>query len=132
MSASDRFDLVVSGVGGHAAMPHTTKDPLVCGAALVGLLQSLVSRETSPLDSAVVSVTKFHAGHAYNVIPAEVKFINLVFKSRFVRFFHNRNTKQSKVYFLPFTPRCAPLLHRWPHVCLITYRHVCTHKHTLF
>mmetsp|Transcript_30403 Transcript_30403/g.61892 ORF Transcript_30403/g.61892 Transcript_30403/m.61892 type:complete len:488 (-) Transcript_30403:217-1680(-) len=72
MSASEKFDLVVKGVGGHAAMPHLAVDPVVCSAALVGQLQSLVSRETSPLDSAVVSVTKFNAGHAYNVIPSEV------------------------------------------------------------
>lgn len=69
MASADRFDIVITGHGGHAAMPHLAADPLVAGAALVTALQSIVSRNTNPLDSAVVSVTRFHAGDAYNVIP---------------------------------------------------------------
>lgn len=50
-------------------MPHMVKDPIVAASHIVTSLQSIASRETSPLDSAVVSVTMFHAGSAYNVIP---------------------------------------------------------------
>lgn len=70
MAATEIFDIQVSGVGGHAAMPHTVKDPIVAASHMVTSLQSIASRETSPLDAAVVSVTMFHAGSAYNVIPA--------------------------------------------------------------
>jgi amidohydrolase len=71
MAAVDRFDLVLRGQGGHGAMPEQTRDPLVAGAALVGALQTLVSRETSPLDSCVVTVGHFKAGDTFNVIPVE-------------------------------------------------------------
>lgn len=69
MAATELFDILISGSGGHAAMPHMVKDPIVAAAHVVSSLQSIASRETSPLDSAVVSVTMFNAGSAYNVIP---------------------------------------------------------------
>ncbi len=69
MAGTDRFELVITGHGGHAAMPHQAVDVVLAGSALVQALQSLVSRNTDPLDSAVVSVTRFHAGHADNVLP---------------------------------------------------------------
>lgn len=69
MAATDEFDIIVHGRGGHAAQPHRTLDPIVVGSQLVTLLQSIVSRNADPLDSLVISVTKFHAGQAYNVIP---------------------------------------------------------------
>ncbi len=69
MASADRFDMVIRGHGGHAAMPHLTRDPIVAGAALVSALQAISARNTNPLDSAVVSVTQFHAGEAYNAIP---------------------------------------------------------------
>ncbi|GLC46738.1 hypothetical protein PLESTF_001786600 [Pleodorina starrii] len=70
MAASDRFSLLVRGAGGHGAMPHTARDPVVAAAAVVGALQSLVARETSPVDSAVVTVSRFNTGPgAANVIP---------------------------------------------------------------
>lgn len=68
MAAEDSFEIVVNGVGGHAAMPHQTVDPLLIGSNIVNALQSLVSRNTDPTDSCVVSVTQFHCGTAYNVI----------------------------------------------------------------
>ena len=71
MAANDRFDLVVQGKGGHAAMPHLTNDPLVTTAQLVTALQQFHSRVMNPLDQAVLSITQFHAGDAYNVIPDE-------------------------------------------------------------
>jgi amidohydrolase len=63
----------VRGHGGHAAMPQQGRDPLIAGAALVQSLQSIVSRTVDPLDSAVLSITRFHAGDAYNVIPGEAR-----------------------------------------------------------
>ncbi len=75
MAATDSFRVVVHGSGGHAAKPHNCVDPIVIAARLIGALQTLVSRETDPQDSAVVSMTSFHSGSAYNIIPetAELK-----------------------------------------------------------
>ncbi len=75
MASADTFDLTVRGSGGHAAYPHTTVDPIVTASHIVQALQTISSREISPLDSVVVTVTQFHAGTAYNVIPgtAELK-----------------------------------------------------------
>lgn len=64
----DSVDVLVKGVGGHGAYPHTTKDPVVLAARIVGALQTLVSREIDPLDSAVVTVGSFHAGAKHNII----------------------------------------------------------------
>lgn len=69
MSAADTFDIFINGKGGHDALPHQTIDPVVAGAELVGALQKVVSREVSPLDTAVVSVTSFHSGTTFNIIP---------------------------------------------------------------
>jgi len=55
-------------------MPHLDVDPIVAAAGAVRAVQALVSRETNPLESSVVSVTRFHAGDAYNVIPDEAEF----------------------------------------------------------
>jgi amidohydrolase len=69
MAASDRFDIRIQGKGGHGAMPNTCVDPIVVGMAIVNALQTIVSREVDPIDSAVVTVGEFHAGDAANVIP---------------------------------------------------------------
>ncbi|MAI62620.1 MAG: amidohydrolase [Micavibrio sp. TMED27] len=70
MAAADRFDIRITGAGGHAAMPHRTNDPIIVGTHLVQALQTLVSRSVDPLDSAVISITNFNAGTgAFNVIP---------------------------------------------------------------
>jgi len=71
MACSDEFEITIRGRGGHAAMPHQALDPVAAGAALVQAVQTIVSRGVHPLDAAVVSVTQFHAGDAYNVIPDE-------------------------------------------------------------
>lgn len=68
LSACDLFEIHIQGVGGHAAMPQHTVDPIVVGAALVQGVQTVVSRNVSPLDTAVVSVCQFQAGSAINVI----------------------------------------------------------------
>lgn len=69
MAGADEFEISVTGHGAHAAMPDQGVDPVVVGSALVQALQSIVARNVNPADSAVVSVTQFHAGEAYNVIP---------------------------------------------------------------
>ena len=71
LAATDTFSLTFRGSGGHAAQPHVTRDPLACAASAVCNLQQFVSRDLDPTEPAVLSVTQFHAGTAYNVIPAE-------------------------------------------------------------
>ncbi|MFU8865823.1 MAG: M20 aminoacylase family protein [Rhodobacterales bacterium] len=69
MAGAAFFDITITGKGSHAAMPQQSRDTLVTAAALVGQLQTIVSRNVAPLDTCVVSVTQIHAGSAYNVIP---------------------------------------------------------------
>ncbi len=71
LASSDVFEVTVTGVGAHAAMPHQGVDPVVVAAQIVLGLQTIVSRQNDPVDSAVVSVTQVHAGDALNVIPQE-------------------------------------------------------------
>ena len=84
MASYDRFDLTVTGHGSHGAMPHQGRDPIVIGAQIVTGLQSIASRNVDPLESVVVSVTQFHGGDAYNVIPEAVELRGTVrsFKSQ--------------------------------------------------
>lgn len=63
------FDITIQGKGGHGAFPHLAVDPIPIAGELIGSLQTVVSRATSPNDSVVFSITKVHAGDAYNVIP---------------------------------------------------------------
>ncbi|GIL52966.1 hypothetical protein Vafri_8697, partial [Volvox africanus] len=74
MAGALSFRVTVTGRGGHAAMPHLNVDPVVAAAGLISSLQTVVSRETSPLGSGVLSITMLRAGDAYNVIPDEVMF----------------------------------------------------------
>lgn len=69
LAGADFVDIVVHGVGGHAAMPSSVVDPVVVGAQIVGALQTVVSRALDPVEAAVLSITQFEAGSAYNVIP---------------------------------------------------------------
>jgi hippurate hydrolase len=69
----DTVEIVVKGKGGHGSAPHTTIDPIVIAARIVLDLQTLVSREIDPLDSAVVTVGSIHGGSKSNIIPPEVK-----------------------------------------------------------
>jgi amidohydrolase len=69
MAGADFFDIAIRGRGGHGAMPHSAKDPIVAASALVQAVQSIVSRNVNPHHAAVVSITQLHAGSAYNVIP---------------------------------------------------------------
>ena len=70
MAGADIFILTIEGVGGHAAMPHQTRDPVVASGVVITALQTLVSRQTDPFDQAVISLTRLDAGSAYNVIPS--------------------------------------------------------------
>jgi hippurate hydrolase len=72
MAGTCAFEIVIRGHGCHAAMPHQGVDGIVAGAQLVQALQTVVSRTLHPCDAGVVSVTQFHAGEAWNVIPEEV------------------------------------------------------------
>lgn len=73
MAAADRFTIEIEGRGGHAAMPHQTVDPVLAGAHIVAAVQSIVSRTVDPLHAAVVTVTRFNAGTADNVIPGHAR-----------------------------------------------------------
>jgi hippurate hydrolase len=72
MAGTCAFEIFVRGHGCHAAMPHQGVDSIVAGAQLVQAMQTVVSRTLHPCDAAVVSVTQFHAGEAWNIIPEEV------------------------------------------------------------
>jgi len=78
MAATDEFTVSIKGVGGHAAMPHMTIDPIAIGAQIVSNLQLIASRSANPLKSVVVSVTTFNAGNAHNVIPNDASFAGTV------------------------------------------------------
>lgn len=72
MAGSGFFEAVISGKGGHAAIPQHTIDPILAASNVIVSLQHLVSREADPLDSQVVTVAKFQGGGAFNVIPDSV------------------------------------------------------------
>jgi amidohydrolase len=73
MAAVDHFTIEIVGRGGHGAMPHEASDPILAAARVIEALQSVVSREISPLDSAVVTIASVHGGSAFNVIPSSVR-----------------------------------------------------------
>ena len=73
MANVDSVDILVKGVGGHGAYPHLAKDPIVLASRIVTTLQTLISRETDPLESGVITVGSFQAGTKHNIIPPEAK-----------------------------------------------------------
>ncbi|HAD58427.1 MAG TPA: amidohydrolase [Planctomycetaceae bacterium] len=73
LAAAGELDITIHGRGGHAAMPHQCIDPVVTAAKVITELQTIVSRELDPMNSAVISITSIHGGEAYNVIPEQVK-----------------------------------------------------------
>ena len=73
MAAMDHFDLTVTGKGGHGAMPHHCVDPIDTGAQIVNALQRIVSRHQNPLTPAVVTIGRFNAGSAPNIIPDKAR-----------------------------------------------------------
>lgn len=74
MAGADIFHVTLTGRGGHGALPHETVDPLIAAAQIVSSLQTIISRNISPLDTAVLSVCTFKAGDAFNVIPQSAEF----------------------------------------------------------
>ncbi len=73
MAAADRFQVRIVGKGGHGAQPQATEDPVLAASQVVTALQSIVSRHVDPLEAAVVSVTMFQAGTAFNIIPTDAR-----------------------------------------------------------
>jgi amidohydrolase len=78
MASSDKFTLRIIGKGGHGAYPHVTHDPILAAGHIITQIQSIVSRNVNPLDSAVVSFGAVHGGRAYNVIPDDVELTGTV------------------------------------------------------
>ncbi len=78
MAASETFRIRIRGKGGHGAKPQEAIDPIVASAGMINTLQTLISREVHPLDSAVVTVSTIHAGQAPNVIPAEAELTGTI------------------------------------------------------
>ena len=78
MASLDEIRIRVDGIGGHAAFPHSTVDPVTVTAALVQAVQTIVSRNVDPLKSAVVSITTIHGGDAFNIIPSTVTLTGTV------------------------------------------------------
>lgn len=72
MASSTSVDVKIRGLGGHGARPESTKDPVVVAAQFILALQTIVSRENSPLDPAVITVGSIHGGTKHNIIPDEV------------------------------------------------------------
>ena len=75
LASADGFEITIRGKGGHAAMPHFGIDPIVVASHIVVALQTIASRNVSPLDSIVVTIGKIDAGTAHNIIPDEARFI---------------------------------------------------------
>lgn len=72
-SSSDSVDITVYGIGAHGASPHMGRDPILIASQLVVALQTIISREISPLQAGVITVGSFHGGSKHNIIPNEVK-----------------------------------------------------------
>ena len=77
-AACDRLRIVVHGVSGHAAYPHTTIDPIVIASQLISALQTVVSREVGPLEPCVVTIGAIHAGTVHNIIPDSCELLGTV------------------------------------------------------
>ncbi|MEM7057088.1 MAG: M20 aminoacylase family protein [Pseudomonadota bacterium] len=78
LAAADRFDVTITALGGHAARPHECNDPMIVAAQLLTAFQSIVSRNTDPLESLVISTTMIQGSDAYNVIPEVVTMCGTV------------------------------------------------------
>lgn len=71
MSSSDYVTITLTGVGGHGAYPHLSKDPIIAAASIVMALQTIISREVNPSQQAVITIGSLNAGHINNVIPQQ-------------------------------------------------------------
>ena len=75
LAAADKFTINIKGVGGHGAAPQGTVDAIVVGSHLIGAFQTIVSRNTNPIDSAVVTIGKFQSGNNFNIIADTAELI---------------------------------------------------------
>lgn len=73
MASADRIEIIVKSKGGHGAMPNLTNDPVVASAQMINALQTVVSRSTSPFQPIVLSICRIEGGHAFNIIPTQVR-----------------------------------------------------------
>ncbi|MCX6647681.1 MAG: M20 family metallopeptidase [bacterium] len=73
MAAVDEFDITIKGIGGHAAYPQASVDPVYISSQVISALQSIITRNFDPIDTGVVTVASIHGGTTYNIIPPEVK-----------------------------------------------------------
>ncbi|MBI1278486.1 MAG: amidohydrolase [Anaerolineaceae bacterium] len=73
MAGASIFTIKIAGKGGHAALPNAGVDPIACAAQMISALQTVVSRNIDPMESAVISVTRVQAGTAYNIIPQDAE-----------------------------------------------------------
>lgn len=78
MAGADKFEVTIKGKGGHGAYPQETKDALLIGAEAITQIQNIISRRISPLETAVITIGEFHAGHSFNVIADKASFIGTV------------------------------------------------------
>lgn len=78
MGSVDMIDIEIEGVGGHAASPHRTIDPIPVAAALIQAVQAIAARTVDPMDAAVISITTIHGGDAFNVIPQSLRLTGTV------------------------------------------------------
>lgn len=78
LSQPDSFEIEITGKGGHAAMPHLTNNPILIGSHLITALQSIIPNNIDPFETAVISITKFHGGTSFNVIPSSIKISGTV------------------------------------------------------
>jgi len=78
MAAADKFEILLEGRGGHAAMPHNTPDAILAVSDLVTQLHCIVSRRVAPTESAVLSVTQIEGGNSHNVLPAAARIVGTV------------------------------------------------------
>jgi amidohydrolase len=78
MASADKWTATVRGQGGHGAAPHQTVDPIVATAQIVSALQTVISRNVNPLETAVVTVGAIHGGDAFNIIPAQVNLTGTI------------------------------------------------------
>ena len=78
MAAAEKWNCTVRGKGGHGALPHLTVDPIVAAAQIVTGLQTIVSRNVSPLEAAVVAVGAIHGGSAFNITPPQVEMTGTI------------------------------------------------------
>ena len=78
LAAADKFTITIKGIGGHGAAPQGTVDAIVVGSHLVSAFQTIVSRNTNPIDSAVVTIGKFQSGNNFNIIADTAELIGTI------------------------------------------------------